>query len=195
MREYLVNISLFVALISSLVSCGNREQKNDDNCIMSHKLNIESEIIEEYGKLMPGCKNILNAHVEGFDLANATIKIDNQAGEVYIEKERFVIIPNEAGNNIDLVVRYKDDKCITNFAVADNLPDPQVRFFNAETNEIQDYDIENIASVIVEMVGDDAFTRLFPEDSQYRILSFDAMLMRADEEVKIIFVKENYNSN
>lgn len=195
MKNKLVFSLVFVLFSALIISCGNKEQKVNSDGIDSDKIKVESAIIDEYGKLMPGCKNVINVKVEGIDIAEALIYIDNEAGDAYQEEKTVALVPYDGGKSIDMIVSFEEKGGKKSFEVADQIPDPQVRFFNAETNEIQDYDIENVASVIVEMVGDDKFTELFPEDSQYKILSFEAKLMRGEEEIKDISVKENYDSH
>ncbi len=193
-NNVLVFIAIFVVTLC-LVSCGNKEQKVNSEGIDSSKIAVESPILDEYGKLMPGCKNLISVEVEGIDVAEALIYIDEDAGDAYIEETGVSLVPYEGGKSVKMIISFKDKGGTKEFEVEKTLPAPQVRFFNAETNVIQDYDIENIATVIVEIVADDTFAKLFPQDSKYRITSFDAVLMRAEDEIKSVSVKEAYESN
>jgi len=195
MKRTVLNLFL-VAIISVLVmSCNNQERKVNSDGIDSDKIKVESAILDEYGKLMPGCKNVISVKVEGIDIAEALVYIDEEAGDAYIEESGVGLVPYEGGKKIKMIVSFEEKGGKKEFDVAESLPEPQIRFFNAETNEIQDYEIENIATVIVEMVADDNFAKLFPEDSEYRILAYDAFLMRGEVEVKSISVKEGYEDN
>ena len=187
-------IAIFVVTLC-LISCGNKEQKINSEGIESSKITVTSPILDKYGKLMPGCKNLISVEVEGIDVKEALIYIDEEAGDAYIEESGVSLVPYEGGKSVKMIVSFKDKGGTKEFEVLNSLPEPQVRFFNAETNVIQDYDIENVAAVIVEIVADDTFADLFPLDSKYKIISFDAVLMRAEDEIKSISIKEGYDSN
>ncbi|MDD3859717.1 MAG: hypothetical protein PHW83_05920 [Bacteroidales bacterium] len=195
MKNKVFTVSVICIVTLFAFSCGNKEQKVNSEGIDSNEIAVKSAILDEYGKLMPGCKNLIAIEVEGIDVAEALIYIDEDAGDAYIEETGVSLVPYEGGKKVKMIVSFNDKGGTKEFEVAEALPAPQVRFFNAETNVIQDYDIENVATVIVEIVADETFTKLFPLDSKYRIISFDAVLMRAEDEIKNISVKEAYDSN
>lgn len=192
MKKTVLNLLGLAVFAVALISCGNNERKVNSDGVDSNKIKVESAIIDEYGKLMPGCKNLVKVSVEGIDIADALVYIDEEAGDAFIEEAGVYLAPYESGKSVNMIVSFDDKGGKKEFKVADKLPEPQLRFFNAETNEILDYEVENISTVVVELVADDKFGELFPEDSEYRIISFDAVLMRAEDEIKNISVKENY---
>ncbi|HOZ29657.1 MAG TPA: GldM family protein [Bacteroidales bacterium] len=193
-NQVILFLNVFV-IAFLMVSCGNKEQKVNSEGIESSQITVKSDILDEYGKLMPGCKNLISVEVEGIDVAEALIYLDEDAGDAYIEETGVSLVPYKGGSKVKMIVSFKDKGGTKEFEVEKSLPAPQLRFFNAETNVIQDYDIENVATVVVEIVADDTFAKLFPLDSKYRITSFDAVLMRAEDEIKSISVKEEYDSN
>ncbi len=188
-------ITIAIAIVITFFSCKNQERKVNKEGVESDKISVKSAILDEYGKLMPQCKNMLSVDVEGIDIAEALPYIDNDAGDAYLESDGVGLVPYEAGKTISLIVSFEDKGGTKEFEVADKIPAPQVRFFNAETNVIQDYDIENVTAVVVEVVADDKFAELFPEDSEYVITAFTAKQMRGEEELNSIIVESDYSSN
>ncbi len=195
MKNPIFNLLVVAIFAISLVSCGNKERKVNSDGVDSDKIKVESAILDEYGKLMPGCKNLISVSVEGIDIDEALVYIDEEAGDAFIEESGVLLAPYEAGKKINMIVSFEEKGGKKEFEVADKLPEPQIRFFNAETNEIMDYEIENVASVIIELVGDDKFTELFPEDSEYRILAFEAAVKRNDEIVKSFEIEKDYEKH
>jgi hypothetical protein len=195
MKKYILYFLLLSYVFLSLLSCKGKNGENNDGSNTLDKLKINSAIIDEYGKLMPGCKNLVGIECSGLDIAKAEFDFDDEGGKVEISKDSVFLIPELDKDKIKLNIKSGKKSGSIDFEVADSLPEPQIRFFNAETNEIQDYEIENISTVIVEVVADDVFAELFPEDSKYRITSYDAVLMRNDEELKSTGVIEEYDSN
>lgn len=195
MKRTVLNSIIIVVVAMAAVSCGNTERKVNSDGVESEKIKVESAILDEYGKLMPGCKNLVTVSVEGVDIADALVYIDEEAGDAYIEEAGVYLAPYLADKKVNMIVSFDEKGGTKEFDVADKLPEPQIRFFNAATNEILDYELENITTVVVELVADDKFAELFPEDSEYRILSFKAILKRGEVEIKNISFKEAYESN
>ena len=143
MKKNLLNI-LVIAIISIVTfSCNNnQEQEINKEGIESDKISIKSPILDEYGKLMPLCKNIVTIDVEGVDKEELPVPyIDNEAGDAYILAEGVGLVPFEAGKKISVIASFAEEGGTKEIEVADKIPEPQIRFFNAETFEIQDYDI------------------------------------------------------
>ncbi|PLX07353.1 MAG: hypothetical protein C0596_10430 [Marinilabiliales bacterium] len=195
MKRNLISIITLAMLSLIIISCNNQERKINKEGVESDKISVKSSILDEYGQLMPNCKNMLTVDVEGIDIADALVYIDNDAGDAYMETEGVGLVPYEASNSISMIVSFEEEGGTKEFEVADKTPAPQVRFFNAETNVIQDYDIENVTAVVVEVVADDKFAELFPEDSEYVITSFTAKQMRGEEELNSIIVESDYSNN
>lgn len=178
--------SLFAISLVAFVmfSCGNKEREVNKEGVESDLIKVESRILEVYGKLMPNCKNIISVDVEGIDVADAIVYIDEEGGDAYMEAAGVGLVPYEAGKSIVMIVSFEEEGGTKEFKVADAIPEPQVRFFNAETFEILDYEIENVSAVVVEVVADEEFALLFPEDAEYQIVAFEAALVREGEEIK-----------
>lgn len=180
--------SLFAITLVAFVmfSCGNKEREVNKEGVESDLIKVESPILEEYGKLMPNCKNIIAVNVEGIDVADAIVYIDEEGGDAYMEAAGVGLVPYEVSKPVVMIVSFEEEGGTKEFEVADALPAPRVRFFNAETFEIQDFAIENISAVVVEVVADDKFAELFPNDSEYQIVSYEATLIRGEEELQKI---------
>jgi hypothetical protein len=195
MRKLFLNLIPVIAIIIGISSCNNAERKVNKEGVESDKIKVESAILDEYGKLMPQCQNIISVDVEGIDIADAIVYIDNDAGDAYMLTEGVGLAPYEPGKNISMIVSFEEEGGTKEFEVAEQLPDPQVRFFNALNLEIQDYKFENVAPVVVEIVADDKFAELFPNDAEYVFTSFVAKQIRGEQELKDITVEAEYNSN
>ncbi len=190
-----LRIIAIAAVIFSFISCSNQEREINKEGVESDKISVKSAVLDEYGKLMPQCKNIVTVDVEGIDIQEALVYIDNDAGDAYILTEGVGLVPYEVKNNVSMIVSFEEEGGTKEFKVADKLPEPQIRFFNAETFEIQDYDIENETTVIIEVVADDKFAELFPEDSEYIITEYKAVQMRGEEKINSIESEIEYSSN
>jgi hypothetical protein len=195
MRKILFNLLPVILISITIISCNNQERKVNKEGVESDLIKVESPILDEYGKLMPNCKNIISINIEGIDIADAIVYLDNDGGDAYMETAGVGLVPYEPGKNVSMIVSFEEEGGTKDFEVADKLPEPYIRFFNAETFEIQDYDIENVTAVVIEVVAGKTFTELFPEDSEYVFTSFLATQMREEEELKNITVESNYNSN
>ncbi|MDD2387994.1 MAG: hypothetical protein PHP52_14560, partial [Bacteroidales bacterium] len=190
----LVNFVPVLIVILSVIACNNQERDINKDGVESDLIKVESPILNEYGKLMPQCKNNLTVEVEGIDIADAIIYIDNDAGDAYMATDGVGLVPYKAGKNINMIVSFDDEGGTKEFEVADKIPDPYVRFFNDLNIEIEDYKFENVAPVIVEIKANPKFEELFPEDANYIFTSFVATHMRNEEMIKRVTVEEEYES-
>ncbi len=195
MRKILFSFISVLIIAISIVSCNNQERDVNKKGVESDLINVESPILTEYGKLMPQCKNNLTVEVEGIDIADAIVYVDNDAGDAYMGTKGVGLVPYEAGKKISMIVSFEDKGGTKEFEVANKIPEPNVRFFNALNFEIQDYKFENVAPVIVEIIADQKFAELFPEDAKYIFTSYVATQMRGEEKIKDIRVEEEYESN
>lgn len=196
MKKNIFSILTIVLLGFIAFSCNNNQEREiNKEGVETELIKVSSSILEEYGMLMPQCKNMMTVDVEGIDFSEALIYIDNDGGDAYMETEGVGLVPYNPSNKVSMIVSFEDKGGTKEFEVADKLPEPQVRFFNAETNVIQDYDIENVTAVVVEVVADDKFAELFPEDSEYIITSFTATHFRGEEELNKIDRVDDYDSN
>ncbi len=180
--------SVFVITLVAFVtfSCGNQELKVNKKGVESDLIKVESPILDEYGELMPNCKNIVAVDVEGIDVADAIVYLDEDGGDAYMEAAGVGLVPYKGSTPVVMIVSFDEEGGTKEFKVAEELPAPKVRFFNAETFEIQDFSIENISAVVVEVVADAKFAELFPNDAEYQIVGFDAALIRGGEELQKI---------
>ncbi|MDD2387457.1 MAG: hypothetical protein PHP52_11825 [Bacteroidales bacterium] len=195
MRKLLLSFVPVLIIMFSIISCNNQKRDVNKEGVESDLIKVESPILTEYGKLMPQCKNILTVEVEGIDIADAIVYIDDDAGDAYMGTAGVGLVPYEGGKNISMIVSFDDEGGTKEFEVADKLPEPYVRFFNALNFEIQDYSFENVAPVIVEIIAEQKFAELFPEDNKYMFTSFVATQMRGEQMLKGITVEEGYESN
>lgn len=195
MRKLLFSLIPVLIIAISLFSCKNQNRDVNKKGVESDKIKVESAILDEYGKLMPQCKNMLKVEVQGIDITDAIVYIDEDAGDAYMETEGVGLVPYEGGKNINMIVSFEDEGGTKEFEVADKLPAPHVHFFNALNLEIQDYKFENVAPVVVEIIADQKFAKLFPEDAKYIFTSFIAEQMRGEKMIKSFIVKEGYDSN
>lgn len=195
MKKIFLNLVLVVSIILGMASCNNAERKVNKEGVESDQITVNSAILDEYKKLMPGCQNIISVDVEGIDIADAIVYIDDDAGDAYMLTEGVGLVPYEPSKNISMIVSFEDQGGTKEFEVADKLPDPQVRFFNALNFEIQDYKFENVAPVVVEIIANEKFAEFFPNDSKYVFTSFVAKQIRGEEELKTLKVEDSYNSN
>ena len=193
MKKNLYSFISIAFVVFTMLSCNNKERKVNSEGVDSDKIKVTCAVMDNYKMLMPGCKNMMTVAVEGIEIADALVYVDKEMGDAYMTEEGIGIVPYEANKPINLIVSFEEKGGTKEFKVADKLPEPKLRFFNAETNEILDFEIENITAVIVELAGDDKFVELFPEDSKYRFLSYEAKLMRGEQEIKKIGVEKDYN--
>lgn len=191
MKKNITNLILIAILAMFAVSCGNKVREVNKEGVESELIKVESPILDEYNMLMPNCKNVLAVDVEGIDIADAIVYIDEEAGDAYMETEGVGLVPYEGGKPVVMIVSFEEEGGTKEFEVAEKLPEPQVRFFNAATSEIQDYKIDNASAVVIEIFADEKFAELFPEDANYEILSFEAVLMRGEEEIKKVVSVED----
>ncbi|MDD4148902.1 MAG: hypothetical protein PHE33_02625 [Bacteroidales bacterium] len=195
MKKLLLSFIPVLIIAISIVSCNNQNRDVNKEGVKSEEIKVNSAILDEYGKLMPQCKNILTVEVEGIDINEAIVYIDDDAGDAYMLTEGVGLVPYESGKNISMIVSFEEEGGTKEFEVADKLPAPNVRFFNSLNLEIQDCKFENVAPVIVEIIADKKFAELFPEDATYIFTSFVATQMRGEKMIKDFTVKEGHNSN
>jgi hypothetical protein len=195
MKKTISNLFLVAIALFAVVACNNQERKVNKEGVDSDQIIVESAILDEYGKLMPQCKNLVSVDVKDIDIMEALVYLDEDKGDAYIESAGVGLVPYEGGGSVSMIVSFEEEGGTKDFEVAEELPEPYVRFYNAETFDILDYEIENIATVIVELVADDTFAELFPEDANYYITDYTAKLLRGDEEVKAIAFDDDGETN
>ena len=192
MKSKLIYFLAFVVLLSA---CGNKKSQVNKDGVESDKIQVSSAILDEYGKLMPGCKNIVKIDVKDFNIEDALVYIDNDGGDAFIENQGIVLVPFNPGKDIDLIVSFEDKGGLKKIGVSEKIPVPVLKVLDKTSLADFGSEIEKIIPAIVKISADEKFAKLFPEDSKYFFKSYEIILKNQNGAVIKNQKVDNYESD
>ncbi|HOK37850.1 MAG: hypothetical protein WHW07_06070 [Bacteroidales bacterium] len=185
----------FLALVIFLSACGNKKSQVNKKGVESDKIQVFSAVLDEYGKLMPRCKNIVKIDVKDFNIEDALVYIDNDEGDALIQNQGIVLIPYNPGKDINLIVSFEDKGGSKKIGVSEKIPAPVLKVFDKTSMAEFGSEIERIIPAIVKISADEKFAKLFPEDAQYFFKSYEIILKNQNGAVIKNQKVEDYESD
>ncbi len=192
MKSKLIYFLAFAVLLSA---CGNKKSQLNKEGVESDKIKVSSAVLDEYGKLMPGCKNIVKIDVKDFNIEDALVYIDNDGGDALIENQGIVLVPFNPGKDIDLIVSFEDKGGSKKIGVNEKLPAPVLKVLDKTSLADFGSEIEKIIPAILKISADEKFAKLFPEDAQYFFKSYEIILKNQNGTVIKNQKVDNYQSD